>query len=250
MPAAEVKALISMIVAYSAGGETVKSDSVMANVAFVGIKQSIDRINDYAEKQRENGKKGGRPVKNGESEDNPEKPNETQQNPTITQQNPTITQQNPTITQQNPTITQQNPTITQQNPTITQQKPEKASLILNHVSLIQEKEKIDKKEKAASRFSPPSIDEVREYCRERGNKISPESFMDHYTANGWMVGKNKMKDWKAAVRNWEKREAEWRQKKNGSQGFISPMPSFLPDDLKAKEYKIPKFKLRDERGVT
>lgn len=53
-------------------------------------------------------------------------------------------------------------------------------------------------------FIPPSVDEVRAYCKERGNKVDPEVFVDFYQGKGWMVGKNKMKDWKAAVRTWEK----------------------------------------------
>jgi len=57
---------------------------------------------------------------------------------------------------------------------------------------------------ARSRFAPPSPDEVRNYCLERRNGIDPMVFIDHYTSNGWKVGKNPMKDWKAAVRTWEK----------------------------------------------
>ena len=53
------------------------------------------------------------------------------------------------------------------------------------------------------RFVPPTLDEVKNYCLERKNNVSPERFVDYYTANGWQVGKNKMKDWKAAVRTWE-----------------------------------------------
>ena len=58
--------------------------------------------------------------------------------------------------------------------------------------------------KRASRFKPPSLEEVREYCNERGNGIDAERFVNFYESKGWMVGKNKMKDWRAAVRNWEK----------------------------------------------
>lgn len=53
------------------------------------------------------------------------------------------------------------------------------------------------------RFIIPTIQEVSDYCRERGNSVDPQRFIDYYSANGWMVGKNKMKDWKAAVRTWE-----------------------------------------------
>ena len=54
------------------------------------------------------------------------------------------------------------------------------------------------------RFTPPTVDEVRAYMLERGTTSDPERFVDFYESKGWMVGKNKMKDWKAAVRNWER----------------------------------------------
>ena len=60
--------------------------------------------------------------------------------------------------------------------------------------------------KPTKRFIPPTVDDVREYCFERGNSIDPQRFVDYYTSNGWMVGKNKMKDWKAAVRTWEQKD--------------------------------------------
>ena len=52
-------------------------------------------------------------------------------------------------------------------------------------------------------FLPPTISEVKEYCEKRKNSISPEQFVNFYQSKGWMIGKNKMKDWKAAVRTWE-----------------------------------------------
>ncbi len=58
------------------------------------------------------------------------------------------------------------------------------------------------------KFEPPSVDDVRAYCQERGNGIDPEYFVDFYKAKDWMIGKNKMKDWKAAVRNWEKMDKQ------------------------------------------
>lgn len=57
-------------------------------------------------------------------------------------------------------------------------------------------------------FAPPTVDEVRAYCQERGNNIDPQRFVDFYESKGWFVGKNKMKDWKAAVRNWEGRDKQ------------------------------------------
>ncbi len=56
------------------------------------------------------------------------------------------------------------------------------------------------------RFAPPTLEDVSEYCREGYTNVDAERFIDFYTSNGWMVGKNRMKDWKAAVRNWDRRE--------------------------------------------
>ena len=75
------------------------------------------------------------------------------------------------------------------------------------------KDSIDKsnKERGTSRnFVPPTLSEVKAYCQERNNGINPEQFIDFYESKGWFVGKNKMKDWKAAVRNWEQRRKEER----------------------------------------
>jgi predicted phage replisome organizer len=57
---------------------------------------------------------------------------------------------------------------------------------------------------ALKRFAPPALDEVKAYCAERKNAVDAEHWYSYYEANGWMVGRNKMKDWKAAVRTWEK----------------------------------------------
>jgi hypothetical protein len=59
-------------------------------------------------------------------------------------------------------------------------------------------------QRKAERFSPPTVDEVRAYCQERGNKVDANRFCDFYASKGWKVGSQPMKDWKAAVRTWEK----------------------------------------------
>ena len=56
----------------------------------------------------------------------------------------------------------------------------------------------------SKRFSPPTLLEVEDYCFERKNTVDASKFIDYYTSNGWKVGKNAMKDWRAAVRTWEK----------------------------------------------
>lgn len=67
-----------------------------------------------------------------------------------------------------------------------------------------EKESVNRSK--STRFTPPTLAEVKAYCIERGNNVDAERFIDFYSSKGWMVGKNKMKDWKAAVRNWERTE--------------------------------------------
>ena len=57
------------------------------------------------------------------------------------------------------------------------------------------------------RFAPPTLQEVKDYCLKMGyTHVDAERFIDYYASNGWMVGKNRMKDWKAVVRNWDRSE--------------------------------------------
>lgn len=64
--------------------------------------------------------------------------------------------------------------------------------------------------KTAKRFCPPTPEDVRSYVEEKGYVgFDVERFIDHYTSNGWMVGRNKMKDWRAAARNWRKNETKY-----------------------------------------
>lgn len=58
--------------------------------------------------------------------------------------------------------------------------------------------------KKTKRFTPPSLQEIIDYCKERKNSVNPNDFLNHYQANGWYRGKTKVKDWKACIRTWEK----------------------------------------------
>ena len=73
-----------------------------------------------------------------------------------------------------------------------------------------------KKEKNVinNKARPQSVEEVAEYCKERQNKVDPQKWWDYYTANGWKIGKNPMKDWKASVRTWEKNNYDQPKKTN------------------------------------
>lgn len=74
-------------------------------------------------------------------------------------------------------------------------------------------------------FTPPTIEEIREYCVCRNNNVNPEQFYDFYESKGWVVGNTRMKDWKAAVRTWERRSERAPVAASKSQG------SFDTDDF-------------------
>lgn len=88
----------------------------------------------------------------------------------------------------------------------------------------------DNKERGGEKFIIPELIEVIAYCKERNNNIDPAEFCDFYQSKGWMIGKNKMKDWRAAIRTWEK-----KNKINGN-----------PAPVKV-EYGTPGFKLENVR---
>ena len=83
---------------------------------------------------------------------------------------------------------------------IERDKKEKAELSLSETSLAAPEEP----KKKNKRFTPPTREEVREYCKERGNRVDSEKWYDFYLSKNWYVGRNKMADWKAAVRTWER----------------------------------------------
>ena len=85
------------------------------------------------------------------------------------------------------------------------QRPTSNQPATNHIQEGKElkNEKNINKDKVKKRFSPPSVNDVSEYCISRNNRVNPETWINHYISNGWMVGRNKMKNWKAAVRTWE-----------------------------------------------
>jgi predicted phage replisome organizer len=96
------------------------------------------------------------------------------------------------------------------------------------------KENIKRKE---TRFSKPTRDEVKEYCKERGNNVDADRFYDYYESNGWMVGKSHMKDWKASVRTWESNGYDSKPKQEASAAkkeAPKSAQSFDADDAFAK----------------
>ena len=97
-----------------------------------------------------------------------------------------------------------------------QSSPIQSSPIQSSPDLSDNKERKADKPPSRHRFIPPTVEEVRAYCAEKGYNVDPQRFVDFYTSNGWRVGKNPMKDWKASVRTWERNEKGKPARKGGN----------------------------------
>lgn len=80
----------------------------------------------------------------------------------------------------------------------------------NNILLINKNNTIENN--TINKFIPPTVEEVQAYCNERKNGIDASEFIDFYVSKGWMIGKNKMKDWKASVRTWERNNSKKSEK--------------------------------------
>lgn len=81
--------------------------------------------------------------------------------------------------------------------------------------------------KRSTPFKKPSLEEVKSYCLERGNKVNPQRFLDFYESKGWKVGKNPMKDWRAAVRTWEQRAESEATVQHDPRGNLAAAEAYL-----------------------
>lgn len=166
---AERGRLFTAMLVYADTGEVIEfkgNERYTWPIAKQGIDQAVQKV----ETLRQNGSKGGRPLKAEESKNNQTKPNETKENQTKANERLNVKDNIKDNIKENTNLT---------------------------VSI---------KEKR-TRFSPPTVEEVEAYCKERGNRINPQTFVDFYSAKGWRVGQNPMKDWKACVRTWEQRDS-------------------------------------------
>ena len=163
--------LLTAMMCYQLGEDLPEMDAI-TDLAFSFIKDDMDfnntKYEEKCEKNRINGKKGGRPSTkaNGLSE-KPKKANGLSENPT---------------------------------------KPNKT---LYEYDYEYEYEHDNKKNTPSQKkFVKPSVEDIKAYCQERNNMVNPEAFIDFYESKGWKVGNQPMKDWKAAVRNWERRDSK------------------------------------------
>lgn len=162
---------LTAVMKYASGGELPEMDG-MVRMAFSFAKAQMDRDNEQYQKtieaRREAGRQGGIAKANSAKQNMAKVANASIASQTVANLPDTVTD----------------------NDTVLKKKDTDVS-----------------KEKA-SRFLPPTLDEVRSYCLEKGYPVDAERFIDFYESKGWFVGKNKMKDWKAAVRNWNRMQRE------------------------------------------
>ena len=167
---AEAGQLFKALLEYADSGQDPQLEGSLYAV-FAIMQNQLDRDTEKyvqkCERLRQNGSKGGRPVRDKEPNGNQEKPNGYPKKPKKTDTD-------------TDTVTD---TVTDSNIGSKADKPP-----------------------SRHRFTPPTVEEVRAYCTEKGYKVDPQRFVDYYTSNGWRVGKNPMKDWKAAVRTWNGKE--------------------------------------------
>ena len=97
-----------------------------------------------------------------------------------------------------------NAQVTDGNTEIEKEKDLEIDIEIEKETEIEEEQEQEKTKGKAKRFTKPTLAEVQAYCTERNNNVDAEHFYDYYEANGWKVGKNSMKDWKASVRTWER----------------------------------------------
>lgn len=188
--------VLTAIVEYGLYGETNSARGSVTKAILELVKPQIDRDRNLYENGRkgaEYGALGGRPKK---PQENPkETPSEPQEKGNKTPETP------------------------QGNPKETPISSRARDISLSNISCldinIQEQEKEESKEiegaggkgrERRKRFQKPTVEEIASYCSERGSLVDAQSFFNFYESKGWMVGKNAMKDWKAAVRTWEQRE--------------------------------------------
>lgn len=165
------KRLMMAIMKYALDGEDDDTLTGLERTVYVSWKANVDS----AIKRRENGKGGGRPKS-----------------------------ENHRLADEKPMVTEEKTNgYDGENHRLADEKPN-VNVNVNVNDNVNEKENGNGNKKKG-RFAPPTVDEVAAYCQSRKNRVDPETFVDFYASKGWRVGKNPMKDWKAAVRTWEKR---------------------------------------------
>ena len=207
--------VLTAIMEYGLNGVTTENQKQITKAMFALIKPQLDANN----QRFENGKKGGRPKANCNQTETETKP-----------------KQNRNKTKHEPNV---NVNVNDNDISFLEKKKQKSDAA---VSDLVENENSESpletlqtpKEQSGGgrkRFTIPTPEEVQAYCNERNNGISGQQFCDFYSAKGWKIGKEPMKDWKAAVRTWEMR------RKDQSTPITQPHPQIsTPKRIRFDEY--------------
>ena len=199
--------VLTAIMEYGLNGVTTENQKPITKAMFALIKPQLDANN----QRFENGKRGGRPKADCNQTETETKP---KQNRNKTKLKPN---HNQTETKPEPNV---NDNVNDNDISFLEKKKQKSASVdfdeegKNNQPLSDQKETSpqvapapppdsEESKKTKKRFVPPTPEEVQNYCNERGNGISGAEFCDFYTSKGWKVGREPMKDWKAAVRTWE-----------------------------------------------
>jgi hypothetical protein len=179
----EARADLLMAILEYINGETPIISDILVDLVFEPVRRQIDRdVEKYEDKSRknsENGKKGGRPRKANESEENPKNP------PLFFESEKSHTDTDTDTDKVTKTDTKKDTIVS--NTDVSPPAP------------VRVKREV---------FRPPTLEEVKAYAAEymKGSIDAPEEFHNHYEARGWLMNKTPMKNWQAAYRNWIKRE--------------------------------------------
>ena len=222
-----------------------------AKVIFPVFKSVIDRDNRKAAVNAENGAKGGRPRKKAVSEavEYEAAVSETEESePEATEENrtkPNETENNPT----EPSESKQKATKDKRQITKDKDKEQRTQNEKQNTKDYYEKEGANAPEKeTAERFRAPSLGEIEAYCEESGVRIDAEAFTDYYAARGWTVGSEPMRDWRAAVRNWQRRDRERSARIPNSTGFpaknVQPLSPRASPEPRPREHNDDRARLR------
>ena len=188
--------LMRMVFDYEMGIEPV-TDDVMVDISFDVIRYDLDKnrakYEEIVEKRREAGKSKGKQIEASDS-----KCKQMQANAN------TSKQETPDSDSVSDSVSDSDSVSV--NDSVTQT-----------MSVKKEKNKKEKRK----RFTPPAPEEVMDYAFEKGLSIDAEKFCDYYESNGWKVGRNPMKDWKAAVRTWAKRSEMDKPRSGTRRGEMS-----------------------------
>ena len=200
----------------------------LAKVAFGFIKQTIDRDTQkyisISEKRSEAGKRGGRPLKNNELKES----NEKQKKQLLSEKSK----------KSNCPLNDNDNDNVNDNISFLEKKKQKSDVAVSDLENENSESPIETlqtpKEQSGGgrkRFVIPTPEEVQAYCDERKNGILGQQFCDFYSSKGWKIGKEPMKDWKAAVRTWEMR------RKDQSPSIAQPQPQIsTPKRIRFDEY--------------